>query len=151
MAGRQAHKVVVSGACTGLTFGSASQEIVAELHCNKGIGKEHAKWSPVGRPTCGASQRKPAAFKLADSSGRSAATASYRLLPTIDLIGYIDPSLHEKFQGCFPPGVIDIASGRIVVQNPRADTVSREVLRHAEFQDKVRLGRVRDHFICETC
>lgn len=24
------------------------QEIVAELHCNKGIGKEHAKWSPVG-------------------------------------------------------------------------------------------------------
>lgn len=25
------------------------QEIVAELHCNKGLGKEHAKWSPVGK------------------------------------------------------------------------------------------------------
>lgn len=25
-----------------------TQEIVAELHCNKGIGKDHAKWSPVG-------------------------------------------------------------------------------------------------------
>ena len=25
------------------------QEIVAELHCNKGQGKEHAKWSPVGQ------------------------------------------------------------------------------------------------------
>lgn len=25
------------------------QEIVAELHCNKGQGKEHAKWSPVGK------------------------------------------------------------------------------------------------------
>ena len=24
------------------------QEIDAELHCQKGIGKEHAKWSPVG-------------------------------------------------------------------------------------------------------
>jgi DNA-directed RNA polymerase I and III subunit RPAC1 len=24
------------------------QEVVAELHCNKGLGKEHAKWSPVG-------------------------------------------------------------------------------------------------------
>lgn len=26
--------------------------------------------------------------------------------------------------------------------------MSREVLRHAEFEGKVRLGRVRDHFIC---
>jgi DNA-directed RNA polymerase alpha subunit len=24
------------------------QEIDVELHCQKGIGKEHAKWSPVG-------------------------------------------------------------------------------------------------------
>ncbi|KAM0786080.1 hypothetical protein ACM66B_006891 [Microbotryomycetes sp. NB124-2] len=98
------------------------QEIVAELHCNKGIGKEHAKWSPV-------------------------ATASYRLLPDIAITGEIDPSLHEKFRACFPPGVIEVRNGRLVVANPRADTVSREVLRHSEFEDKVKLGRVRDHFI----
>ncbi|KAK4048571.1 DNA-directed RNA polymerase core subunit rpc40 [Microbotryomycetes sp. JL201] len=98
------------------------QEIVAELHCNKGIGKEHAKWSPV-------------------------ATASYRLLPAIDITGEIEPSLHDKFKSCFPSGVIESQKGKLVVANPRADTVSREVLRHPEFEGKVQLGRVRDHFI----
>jgi len=33
------------------------------------------------------------------------------------------------------------------VANPRLDTVSREVLRHDEFKDRVALGRQRDHFI----
>jgi DNA-directed RNA polymerases I and III subunit RPAC1 len=36
---------------------------------------------------------------------------------------------------------------RAVVVNPMKDTVSRECLRHEEFKDKVKLGRVRDHFI----
>ncbi|GAA5822967.1 hypothetical protein JCM3770_002482 [Rhodotorula araucariae] len=98
------------------------QEIVAELHCNKGVGKDHAKWSPV-------------------------ATASYRLLPTIQILSEIPPALHAKFQACFPAGVIDTSGGELVVQNARRDTVSREVLRHPEFEDKVKLGRVRDHFI----
>jgi DNA-directed RNA polymerase I and III subunit RPAC1 len=35
-----------------------------------------------------------------------------------------------------------------VVKNPRRDTVSREVLRHPEFQDLVQLSRIRDHFMC---
>ncbi|GAA5987855.1 hypothetical protein JCM11641_003510 [Rhodosporidiobolus odoratus] len=98
------------------------QEIVAELHCNKGVGKDHAKWSPV-------------------------ATASYRLLPSIELLGDIPPPLQPKFQACFPRGVIAIAGGRVKVADARRDTVSREVLRHQEFEGKVRLGRVRDHFI----
>lgn len=25
------------------------QEILLEMHCEKGIGKDHAKWSPVGK------------------------------------------------------------------------------------------------------
>ncbi|GAA5918911.1 hypothetical protein JCM6882_003372 [Rhodosporidiobolus microsporus] len=98
------------------------QEIVAELHCNKGVGKDHAKWSPV-------------------------ATASYRLLPSIELLGDIPPALHSKFQACFPPGVINTTGGRLAVADARKDTVSREVLRHPEFEGKVKLGRVRDHFI----
>ncbi len=32
--------------------------------------------------------------------------------------------------------------------NPRIDTVSRECLRHSEFNGKVELCRIRDHFIC---
>jgi len=34
-----------------------------------------------------------------------------------------------------------------VVVNPRKDTVSREVLRHPEFEGMVQLGRKRQHFI----
>ncbi|ORX98974.1 DNA-directed RNA polymerases I and III subunit RPAC1-like protein [Basidiobolus meristosporus CBS 931.73] len=102
------------------------QEIEAELHCEKGIGKDHAKYSPVS-------------------------TASYRLLPEIIVQKDITGELADKFAACFPPGVVEIVEKKgvrkAVVVNPRKDTVSREVLRHAEFRDIVKLTRVRDHFI----
>ncbi|KAJ3000701.1 DNA-directed RNA polymerases I and III subunit RPAC1, partial [Thoreauomyces humboldtii] len=103
------------------------QELELELHAQKGIGKEHAKWSPV-------------------------ATASYRLLPEITILQPITGVDALKFQKCFPPGVVDVrrnAKGEqeAIVVNPRKDTVSREALRHKEFEDKVRLTRIRDHFI----
>lgn len=108
------------------------QELRMELHCEKGIGKDHAKFSPV-------------------------ATASYRLLPHIDLIHPegIPRDRFEKFVKCFAPGVIGIrkrssdGAEELYVKNPRKDTVSREVLRYKEFESHVRLGRVRDHFLCE--
>ena len=34
-----------------------------------------------------------------------------------------------------------------VVKDAMKDTVSRECLRHPEFDGKVKLGRIRDHFI----
>ncbi|KAI8060096.1 DNA-directed RNA polymerase [Gongronella butleri] len=102
------------------------QEIDMELHCTKGIGREHAKWSPV-------------------------ATASYRLLPSIEILEPIEGDDAIKFQNCFPEGVIKVVKqgGKSVakVVNPRKDTVSRECLRHPEFEGKVRLSRFRDHFI----
>lgn len=104
---------------------------MVDLHCfaRKGVGADHAKYSPV-------------------------ATASYRLLPHIILREPIPVADQEKFKSCFAPGVIELendADGnqQVVVKNPRKDTVSREVLRHKEFQDKVELARIRDHFICE--
>ncbi|MCJ1354678.1 MAG: DNA-directed RNA polymerases I and III subunit RPAC1 [Icmadophila ericetorum] len=117
------------------------QAIELEMHCIKGIGADHAKFSPV-------------------------ATASYRLLPTIDIVKPIIGKEARKFARCFPLGVIRLekiteeeaqkeGSGyegnagewKPVVQNTLKDTVSRECLRHDEFKDKVKLGRVRDHFI----
>ncbi|PWY98882.1 putative Rpc40-40 kd subunit of DNA-directed RNA polymerases I and III [Testicularia cyperi] len=102
------------------------QELDLELHCEKGIGKDHAKFSPV-------------------------ATATYRLLPHISILQPIPDEHVDKFVKCFPPGVIGVrgapGSREVFVQEARKDTVSREVLRHAEFEDKVRLGRVRDHFL----
>jgi DNA-directed RNA polymerase I and III subunit RPAC1 len=85
------------------------------------------------------------------------ATASYRLLPHIDILSPIPPEHAAKFQACFPPGVVDLEyddetgeQTKVVVKNPRLDTVSREVLRYPEFRDRVKLGRVRDHFICKS-
>ncbi|KAI5200679.1 DNA-directed RNA polymerases I and III 40 kDa polypeptide [Aureobasidium subglaciale] len=104
------------------------QTIHLQCHCIKGIGADHAKFSPV-------------------------ATASYRLLPSITIKEPILGADAKKFARCFPRGVIaledDQASGekKAVVANPMKDTVSRECLRHDEFKDKVVLGRIRDHFI----
>ena len=98
------------------------QEISLRAHCVLGIGSDHAKFSPV-------------------------ATASYRLLPVIDIKEPITGNW-LKIPKCFPPGVIGIdANGKAYVKDARKDTVSREVLRHPEFDGKVQLGRQRDHFI----
>ncbi|KAK4516724.1 Transmembrane protein 97 [Mucor velutinosus] len=102
------------------------QEMEMELHCQKGVGREHAKWSPV-------------------------ATASYRILPEITILEPITGEDAEDFKKCFVDGVVDVVMENGVktakVVNARKDTVSREVLRHDKFDGKVRLTRVRDHFI----
>jgi DNA-directed RNA polymerases I and III subunit RPAC1 len=117
------------------------QEIDLTMHCHKGKGMDHAKFSPV-------------------------ATATYRLLPTITITKPILGPDARKFQKCFPPGVIDLervtptdaasenaayhgreGDEKAVVKDVFKDTVSRECLRHDEFKDKVKLGRVQDHFI----
>lgn len=104
------------------------QKINIRCHCIKGIGGDHAKFSPV-------------------------ATATYRLLPHIDIRQPITGADAHKFAKCFPKGVIEEVTDpetgvkKAVVADPMKDTVSRECLRHDEFKDKVKLGRYRDHFI----
>ena len=119
-----------------------------EVHAVKGVGKEHAKFSPVGVSVC------LSRFYCCWAENGSSATASYRLLPHIQITRPIPPSLAEKFQKCFAPGVIrvDPQTKEVSVDehNVRKDPVSREVLRHPEFADSVQLGRVRDHFLCES-
>ncbi|XP_062345164.1 DNA-directed RNA polymerases I and III subunit RPAC1 isoform X2 [Cinclus cinclus] len=102
------------------------QEIDVLMHCVKGIGKDHAKFSPV-------------------------ATASYRLLPDITLLQPVEDEAAETLQKCFSPGVIEIQNinGKKVarVANARLDTFSREVFRHESLKNLVRLARVRNHYI----
>lgn len=120
------------------------QVIDLSMHMHKGVGSDHAKFSPV-------------------------ATASYRLLPTIDILSPILGADAEKFARCFPPGVIGLekvtraeaakrgtayegreGEAKAVVRDAMRDTVSRECLRHEEFHGKVKLGRRRDHFIYQV-
>ena len=79
-------------------------------------------------------------------------TCSYRLLPEIQIKSPITGADAYLFQKCFLPNVIAIENVDGVetarVANPRLDSVSRECLRHDQFKDKVKLMRVRDHFIC---
>ncbi|KAM9726454.1 DNA-directed RNA polymerases I and III subunit RPAC1 [Menidia menidia] len=102
------------------------QELDITMHCVKGVGKDHAKFSPV-------------------------ATASYRLLPDISLLETVEGERAERLKRCFSPGVVQLedVDGRKVarVVNSRLDTCSREVLRHSDLKNAVKLGRVRDHFI----
>nr|XP_020463266.1 DNA-directed RNA polymerases I and III subunit RPAC1 isoform X2 [Monopterus albus] len=101
-------------------------ELDIVMHCVKGIGKDHAKFSPV-------------------------ATASYRLLPEITLLEPVEGEKAERLKRCFSQGVIDLedVKGKKVakVVDSRLDTCSREVLRHDDLKNLVKLGRVRDHFI----
>ncbi|KAL1865512.1 DNA-directed RNA polymerase core subunit rpc40 [Diaporthe australafricana] len=119
------------------------QQIHLMAHMHKGIGADHAKFSPV-------------------------ATASYRLLPLINITRPIVGADADKFRQCFPDGVIGLekvtkqdakanadlkgheGEMRAVVKDTMKDTVSRECLRHPEFVDKVKLGRQRDHFIFQV-
>ncbi|TFK64840.1 RBP11-like subunits of RNA polymerase [Pluteus cervinus] len=102
------------------------QGVKMELYAVKGVGKDHAKFSPV-------------------------ATATYRLLPHIKIKKPIPRESVEKFKTCFAPGVIKVDSrtNEVSVDKVavRKDWVSREVLRHPEFEGVVELGRVRDHFL----
>ncbi|KDQ56249.1 hypothetical protein JAAARDRAFT_59156 [Jaapia argillacea MUCL 33604] len=104
------------------------QEVDMEMHAVKSVGKDHAKFCPV-------------------------ATASYRLLPLIVLNPKkpVPPHLAEKFRKCFSPGVIEVdpitKAVSINEEQMRKETMSREVLRHPEFEGCVELKRVRDYFL----
>ncbi|MQL71918.1 hypothetical protein Taro_004250 [Colocasia esculenta] len=104
------------------------QAIELEVHAIKGIGKTHAKWSPV-------------------------ATAWYRMLPEVVLLKEIEGKQAEELVQKCPVNVFqeieDIGKGKkkAVVANPRACTLCRECIRGEGWEELVAVRRVKDHFI----
>ena len=111
------------------------QRIEFEAHCVKGVGKDHAKYSPV-------------------------ATASYRLLPVIDFLQPVTGAQAEELVAMCPLKVFDIedlaaaggggkkgASKVAVAARPRDCTMCRECIRKEGWSERVRLRRKSDHFI----
>ena len=105
------------------------QVIELEAHAKKGIGKDHAKWSPV-------------------------ATASYRLMPSIEIVKPIYDELAEELVNWMEPGVFkleetDDADHRVkaVVVNPYACTMSRNFMRNPALKESIKMSRIPNHFI----
>ncbi|XP_059471394.1 DNA-directed RNA polymerases I and III subunit RPAC1 [Neocloeon triangulifer] len=102
------------------------QEIEMKMLAGKGCGKDHAKYSPVS-------------------------TASYRLLPTIELTREIEGDAAHRLQKSFSPGVIEVVEkkGKSIakVKNARYDNGSRNYMLHPDLASFVKVGRVPDHHI----
>jgi DNA-directed RNA polymerase I and III subunit RPAC1 len=93
----------------------------------KGIGKTHAKWSPV-------------------------ATAKYRMLPEVVLLEDIEGDLADELVRTCPVNVFDIedmgpGERRATVARPRDCTLCRECVRGDGWDKRVQLRRVKEHFI----
>lgn len=109
------------------------EEISVQCVCFKGIGRDHAKFSPV-------------------------ATASYRLLPEIELLREVTDEEARLLRNSFSEGVIELErrsgkakSKRVAkVANARLDSGSRNVFRHDNLKDAVKMSLIKDHFICKS-
>ena len=97
------------------------QEIEMDLICEKGIGKTHAKWSPV-------------------------CTAFYRLMPEISITSPIKGQDAKDLKKTCPMGVFDIEDLTAIVANQDACTTCRECLRHDQFASKISLEKKKDVF-----
>jgi DNA-directed RNA polymerase I and III subunit RPAC1 len=103
------------------------QKIDATCYCAKGIGSDHAKFSPVS-------------------------TASYRLLPEITFKEPVTGPEAQALVDLCPMNVFDIEDiGKgvkgAVVKNQRNCSMCRECIRTEEWNKKIKLQRVKDHFI----
>jgi DNA-directed RNA polymerase I and III subunit RPAC1 len=101
------------------------QEIEMDLVVEKGLGKTHAKWSPV-------------------------CTAYYRLLNDIKLKAPVTGKDAELLKKTCPMGVFDIEDigkgNNAVVGDADKCTMCRECVRSEKFADIVDLGKILDAF-----
>ena len=106
------------------------QVIELEAHGRRGVGRDHAKFSPV-------------------------ATAAYRLMPRVELVRPVYDEKAEELVNLYEPGVFVLrpcsegSAHRVeaVVVNPYACTMSRNYMRDPFLKESVKITRVPNHFI----
>ena len=108
------------------------QAIELEAHARKGDGKNHAKFSPV-------------------------ATASYRLMPHLEILEPIYDDLAEELVHLLEPGVFTLMSTdandppgtrvKAKLSNPYACTMSRNFMRNPDLAKAIKITRIPHHVI----
>jgi DNA-directed RNA polymerase I and III subunit RPAC1 len=100
------------------------QEVELEAWCEKGLGKTHAKWSPV-------------------------CTASYRLLPEVRIPQPIREAADERPP---QPPIFDSgeATGRARASRPRPCSMCDRCEERSGWEERVQLARIKDHFIFQV-
>ncbi len=101
---------------------TSGMEIDLECYCVKGIGRTHAKWSPV-------------------------CTAYYKLINKINILEEISGEDAEELRQLCPKGVFIVnKKGVSEVGNVRNCTSCRECIRQEKFKDLIELGKIADHY-----
>jgi DNA-directed RNA polymerase I and III subunit RPAC1 len=108
------------------------QVLELEAHARRGTGRDHAKYSPV-------------------------ATASYRLMPHIEILKPIYDEDADQLTNLYEPGVFIIVpttegghTRKAQVSNPYACTMSRNFMRHPVLKESIRMTRIPNHFIFQV-
>jgi len=109
-----------------------NQEIEVEMHCTRGVGKVHTKWSPVS-------------------------TAFYRLLPFVTIKSPILNEDAEEMMATCPVGVFDIEDlkkneKRLVVAREKNCVVCRACVNHERLGGLIEVAKEQNayHFTVET-
>lgn len=101
-----------------------NQELQLRLICHKGIGKQHAKWSPV-------------------------CTAFYKLMPSVE-VKDVSGENARKLKDLCPMDVFGLRGDQAVVKNAKACTSCRECIREAHGLNKnVEIGKIDGHYLCK--
>jgi len=86
------------------------------------------------------------------------ATASYRLMPNIELLESIRNEDADLLQKCFSPDVIEVvkqqtSSGETYrearVTDARYEACSRNFFRYEQLKNRVEITRIPNHYICK--
>nr|CAD1839330.1 unnamed protein product [Ananas comosus var. bracteatus] len=132
--GSQLHKETPSQSAEPKTYTSFNiilaklgpgQAIELEAHAVKGIGKDHAKWSPV-------------------------ATAWYRMLPEVVFLKEVTGADAEELVKKCPVNVLILKASEMVRKSSSSKTTSLHPLQRMHpgvTEEAVELRRVKDHFI----
>ncbi|KZC10394.1 DNA-directed RNA polymerases I and III subunit RPAC1 [Dufourea novaeangliae] len=130
--------------CTWNPQAAKDSRRTTDVYRNSNVYSKDIKWVPIGRQA-----------ELHPQGVEKLATASYRLLPDIQIIKPVRGEMADRLKNCFSIDVIEVIEHKsgdpdlreARIKNPRYDSCSRNVFQHEDLKSCVRLSRIRNHVI----